>query len=150
MFRPKRIGSLFKRKRVREMGDAVGATYITVATRNPYDPDRVWEGEFLIDTGAVDTLVPRQHLESIGIVPEGQRIYGLADGKEISLDVAVARLEFLDQIVGGTVAFGAEGVEPLLGVTALESAGVEVDPHNETFSKLSATRMRGFRPRQLR
>ena len=155
MLKPKRIGRLFRRKSVREMparekDEAVGATYITVALRNPSDPDRVWEGDFLIDTGAVDSLVPRQHLESIGIVPEGQRVYGLADGREIKLDVAVARLEFLGEIVGGTVAFGAEEVEPLLGVTALESAGVEVDPHNETFSKLSATRMRGFRPRHLR
>ena len=150
MFRPKRIGTLLKKKSVRKMGDGVGATYITVVIRNPHEPDRVWEGEFLIDTGAVDTLVPRQHLEAIGIVPDGQRVYGLADGQEIRLDVAVVRLEFLDEIVGGTVAFGAEGVEPLLGVTALESAGVEVDPHNETFSKLSAIRMRGFRPRRLR
>lgn len=149
MFKPVRKGSLFKGKSVREIkerGDNVGATFITVSIRNPAELDRVWEGEFLIDTGAVDSLVPRQHLESIGIVPEGQRVYGLADGNEIKLDVAVARLEFLDEIVGGTVAFGAEHVEPLLGVTALESAGVEVDPHNATFNKLSAARMRGFRP----
>ena len=150
MLKVKRKGSLFSRKSVMEFkgrDDGMGATFITVAIRNPSEPERVWEGDFLIDTGAVDSLVPRQHLESIGIVPEGQRIYGLADGKEIKLDVAVARLEFLGEIVGGTVAFGAEGVEPLLGVTALESAGVEVDPHNETFNKLSATRMRGFRSR---
>ena len=125
----------------------MGATFINVAIRNPSEPERVWEAEFLIDTGAVDTLVPRQHLEAIGLVPEGTRIYGLANGQEIVMDVAVARLEFLDEIVGGTVAFGTEHVEPLLGVTALESAGVEVDPHNETFNKLSAARMRGFRPR---
>ena len=152
MLKPKRKGSLFRRrsasaKPTKERDDVVGATYITVAIRNPSEPERVWEGEFLIDTGAVDTLVPRQHLESIGILPDGQRVYGLADGKEIRLDIAVARIEFMGEIVGGTVAFGAEDVEPLLGVTALESAGIEVDPHNETLSKLSATRMRGFRPR---
>ena len=124
----------------------MGATFITVAVRNPHEPDRVWEGEFLIDTGAVDTLVPRQHLEAIGLVPEGNRVYGLADGNELRFDIAVARLEFMGEIVGGTVIFGGEAVEPLLGVTALESAGIEVDPHNETLNKLPASRMRGFRP----
>ena len=124
----------------------MGATFITVAVRNPHEPDRVWEGEFLIDTGAVDTLVPRQHLEAIGLLPEGSRVYGLADGNELRFDIAVARLEFMGEIVGGTVIFGGETVEPLLGVTALESAGIEVDPHNETLNKLPASRLRGFRP----
>ena len=80
------------------MGVSVGATFITVAVRNPHEPDRVWEGEFLVDTGATDTMVPRQHLEAIGLVPEGQRIYGLADGNEIRFDIAGARIEFEGEI----------------------------------------------------
>ena len=132
---------------IKGKGDAVGEVYITAVIRNPADPELMWEGEFLVDTGATDTLVPRQHLESIGIFSEGQRVYGLADGEEIRLDIAVARIEFEGEIVGGTVAFGAETAEPLLGVTVLESAGYQVDPHNETLNKLPASRMRGFRPR---
>ena len=123
----------------------MGAIRITVAIRNPAEPELVWEGEFLVDTGATDTLVPRQHLESIGLVPEGQRSYGLAGGSEILMDIAIARIEFMGDFTGGVVAFGAENAEPLLGVTALESVGVEVDPHNQTISKLPATRMVGFR-----
>ena len=147
MLRPKRKGNIVRRKAVREMGDSVGATYVTVMIRNPTEPERVWEGEFLVDTGATDTLVPKQHLEAIGIAPDSQRTYGLADGSEIRVDIAGARIEFLGERTYGTVLFGAEGVEPLLGVTALESVGVEVDPHNETLHKLPFTRMRGFRPR---
>ena len=149
MFKPVRNGSLFRRKSVREIkgrGGNVGATYINVAIRNPSEPDRVWDGEFLIDTGAVDTLVPRQHLEAIGIVPEGTRIYGLANGQEIVMDIAGARIELMDESTLGTVIFGEENVEPLLGVTALESVGIEVDPHNATLNKLPASRLRGFRP----
>ena len=152
MLKPKRKGNLFRRTSVsakpdKERDDTVGATYVTVAIRNPAEPERVWEGEFLVDTGATDTLVPRQHLEAIGLVSEGQRVYGLADGNELRFDIAVARIEIMGEIVGGTVIFGAENAEPLLGVTVLESAGFEVDPHNETLNKLPATRMRGFRPR---
>ena len=146
MLRPKSGWKLFRRKTVRELGESVGATYIPVAIRNPHEPDRVWEGEFLVDTGAVDTLVPRQHLEAIGLVPEGQSVYGLADGEEIRLDIAGARIEFEGEITWGTVAFGAETAEPLLGVTVLESAGYQVDPHNQTLNKLPASRLRGFRP----
>ena len=125
--------------------DAMGEIYITVAIRNPAQPERLWEGEFVVDTGAVDTLVPKQYLESIGIFPEGQRAYGLAGGQGIVMDIAGARIELLNEITWGTVAFGDENAEPLLGVTILESVGIVVDPHNETLSKLPVTRMRGFR-----
>lgn len=124
----------------------MGTTQVTVAIRNPAEPDRVWEGLFIVDTGAVDSLVPRQHLESIGLAPKGQRIYGLADGSEIRLDVTTGDIEFMGEIVGGTIVFGEEDAEPLLGVTALESVGIEVDPHNQTLRRLPSTRLRGFSP----
>ena len=124
----------------------MGATRVTVAIRNPAEPERVWQGLFLVDTGATDCLVPRQHLESIGLVPEGQRRYGLADGREVRLDIAVARIDFMGEFVGATVVFGEEDAEPLLGVTALESVGIEVDPLNQTLKRLPAVRLRGFRP----
>ena len=41
----------------------MGTTQVTVAIRNPAEPDRVWEGLFIVDTGAVDCLVPRQYPE---------------------------------------------------------------------------------------
>ena len=124
----------------------MGATYVTVAIRNPADLEQVWEGLFLVDTGATDCLVPRQHLESIGLVPQGQRRFGLANGAEIRLDIAVARVEFMGEFVGTTVVFGEEDAEPLLGLTALESVGIEVDPHNQALTRLPAARLRGFRP----
>ena len=145
MFRVKRKGNILTARTVKEGEGVVGETHITVAIRNPADPERVWEGEFLVDTGATDTLVPRQHLESIGIVPEGQRVYGLADGNETRFDIAGARIEFLGELAWGTVAFGAENAEPLLGVTVLESVGFQVDPHNQTLNKLPPSRMVGFR-----
>ena len=122
----------------------MGATHVTVAIRNPAEPDRVWNGLFLVDTGATDCLVPRQHLESIGLAPEGERIYGLADGSEIRLDVTGGRIEFMGEVTWGTIVFGEENAEPLLGVTALESVGIEVDPRNQTLRRLPATRLRGL------
>jgi clan AA aspartic protease len=91
----------------------MGATHVTVTIRNPAEWDRTWEGLFLMDTGATDCLVPRQHLEAIGLVPEGQRIYGLADGSEIKLDITVGRVEFMGETVGATIVMGDDDVEPL-------------------------------------
>ena len=126
----------------------MGAVHVDVAIRNPVQPDRVWEGRFLVDTGATDTLVPKQHLESIGLVPKTQRVYGLADGNELRLDITGGDIEFMGESTYGTVVFGDEDAEPLLGVTALESVGIEIDPHNHTITKLPAIRMRGgFRAR---
>ena len=120
----------------------MGATYVTAVVRNPAEPERTWEGLFLVDTGATDCLVPRQCLESVGLKPEGQRTYELADGSEIHMDVTVGRIEFMGDLVGATIIFGDEDAEPLLGVTALESAGIEVDPRNESLKKLPAVRLK--------
>ena len=120
----------------------MGTTHVTVTIRNPADPDRTWEGPFLVDTGATDSLVPRQHLEAIGLRPRSRRDYVLADGSEITMDVTTAEIEFMGEIVGGTILFGASNTEPLLGVTALESAGIEVDPVNQQLKRLPAVRLK--------
>ena len=48
-----------------------------------------------------------------------------------SVDVTVGELEIMGALSGGVVVFRDEGAEPLLGVTALEFAGIEVDPQNQ-------------------
>ncbi|MCY3771218.1 MAG: clan AA aspartic protease [Gemmatimonadetes bacterium] len=120
----------------------MGATYVTVRITNPGDPERHWEGLFLVDTGATDTLVPRPHLEAIGLRPKGQRTYQLADGSDLVMDVTTADIGFMGEHVGGTVLFGEPGAEPLLGVTALESVGIEVDPLNQQLKRLPAVRLK--------
>ena len=120
----------------------MGAIHVDVTIWNPADRSRSWEGPFLVDTGATDSVVPRECLNAIGLVPEAHRIYELADGRQVQMDVEVARIEFLDDMIGGTVVFGEPGTEPLLGVTALESMGVEVDPTNQELRKLSAVRLK--------
>ena len=121
----------------------MGATQVTVRITNPAEPDRFWEGLFLVDTGATDSLVPRQHLEAIGLQPRGRRTYELADGSELAVDVAVAEIEFMGEVVGGTVIFGESNAEPLLGLTALESVGIEVDPVSQRLKRLPAVRLKG-------
>ena len=125
----------------------MGITQVTVAVRNPGRPDTAWEALFLVDTGAVDCLVPGRHLRELGIEPRGKRIYELADGTETTFEIGVAEVEFMGDRVGATVIFGADDAEPILGVTALESVGIEVDPRSQRLKRLPSVRLKAATPR---
>ncbi|MDA0837124.1 MAG: clan AA aspartic protease [Planctomycetota bacterium] len=120
----------------------MGATHVTVTVRNPLEPDKTWEDLFLVDTGATDCLVPRSRLREIGIEPDAERTYELADGTELKMDIAGAKFEFMGESVYSTVIFGDDKAEPLLGVVALESVGIEVDPRNQRLKRLPAVRLK--------
>lgn len=120
----------------------LGVVHVDVTVRNPAQRARRWTGSFLVDTGTVDSLVPRRHLEAIGLRSMGQRVYVAADGREVALDVTVGELEIMGELSGGVIVFGDEAAEPRLGVTALASAGIEVDPRSQRLKRLPAVRLR--------
>ena len=93
----------------------------------------------------MDCYVPASRLREVGVQPGGQRTYELADGTERALQVGVAQVEFMGDVVGATVIFGDEDCEPILGVTALESAGIEVDPVSQRLKRLPAVRLKKLR-----
>ena len=126
----------------------MGETYATVTIMNMADPELAWEGEFLVDTGAHETFVPRGRLEAIGIEPFGSETHELADGSTAELDVGTAIIESMGRRGGLNVVFGADHAAPLLGVIALETLGAEVDPRNECLRLLPAKR--AVTPRRVR
>jgi hypothetical protein len=71
---------------------------------------------------------------------EGGWRYELADGSAIEYDFGLAEIEFLGEVTSGRVIFGPDDAEPLLGVTALESVGIQVDPANRTLKRMPAIR----------
>lgn len=44
----------------------------------------------------------------------------------------------MGELTAGRVVFGPEGTEPFLGVTALESVGILLDPVTKTLRRLPA------------
>ena len=104
---------------------------MAVTVRNPAQPDRMWTGLFRADTGAIDCVVPRQHLEAIGLTSKGQRTYELADGNPSGFDITTAQVEFMGEFAGATIVIVDEDTEPLLGRATLASVGIEVDPCSE-------------------
>ncbi len=120
----------------------MGIPPTVVAVSNPADSTRRWEEVFLVDTGAVNCLVPRIRLREIGIQPTGKRSYELANGREVLLDIGVAQIEFMGELVGATVIFGPDDAEPILGNTALASAGIEVDARNDRLKHRRSVRLK--------
>ena len=114
----------------------MGATHVNVTVRNPAEPERAWEGEFRADTGALNSVVSRRHLDEIGIRPEGTRAFEVADGSVADLDVGIAYLEFLGETTLGTVVFADDDTSPLLGLTAQRNAGIEYDPATRRFKPI--------------
>ncbi|MCK4249009.1 MAG: clan AA aspartic protease [Candidatus Omnitrophica bacterium] len=128
----------------------MGTTHVTVTIRNPAKPQKSWESLFLVDTGAIDSLVPKDHLKAIGLKPKGQRAYELADGSEVKMDITTGDIEFMGEIVGGTIIFADPGTEPILGVTALESVGIDIDPRSQKLKRMPATRLKKLKPKSNR
>jgi clan AA aspartic protease len=116
----------------------MGLTHVTVVIRDLAKQGTPYEAEFLVDTGAIDCLVPRDELTAAGVSPEAKAVYELADGRPVEYEFGFARIAFLGEETVAQVVFGPEGAEPILGVVALESMGVVVDPVTKTLKRLHA------------
>jgi clan AA aspartic protease len=116
----------------------MGFTHVTVRLRPNRRSRRKYEAKFLVDSGAMDCLAPASKLEKAGFKREGRMAYDLADGTITELDFGLAVIEFVGDITAGRVIFGPEDCEPLLGVTALESVGMVIDPATQRLKRLPA------------
>ena len=116
----------------------MGHMRVTVSLCASHSSKRKYQADFLVDTGATDSMAPASKLREIGIRPIGRIAYELADGTTKELEFGTAVIEFMGDITAGRVIFGPENAEPLLGVTALESTGVVMNPRNRTLKRLPA------------
>lgn len=116
----------------------MGLTHVTVTLRRPGSTNGSYEADFLVDTGAIDSLAAASALEKIGVEPAGTMMYELADGSVHEDRFGLVQIELMGEVTAGRVIFGPEQAEPLLGVTALESVGITVDPASRALKRLPA------------
>jgi len=86
--------------------------------------------EALVDTGATYTWVPRELLTRLGVAPEEEWPFVLADGREVQYPVAWILIRIGERTQPTIVVFGEPGSEPILGVFALEGFRLAADPVN--------------------
>jgi len=86
--------------------------------------------EALVDTGATYTWIPRDVLTTLGVTPEEEWPFVLADGREVRYPVAWMLMRIGERTQPTIVVFGEPGSEPILGVFALEGFRLAADPVN--------------------
>jgi len=116
----------------------MGLTHITAEVRNLNGKGKPFQGEFLVDTGAIDCMAPASRLKAARIKPEGKAVYELADGRPVEMQYGFARVSFVGAETVVQVIFGPEDAEPILGVVALENTGITVDPRSLELRRLHA------------
>lgn len=82
----------------------------------------------IVDTGSILTWIPAEILEQIGLSPEESKTFITINGDKIKRDIAVAICAVNGSKAGCNVVFGKSDDRTVLGVTALESMGLEVNP----------------------
>ncbi len=106
----------------------MGLTFLEIEVGNPANPDVTEKLEFLIDSGAVYSVVPATVLERLGIKPLAEKTFRLADGSKITRKKGVALFKYGGEVGGADVIFGEEGDSKLLGALTLEALGLALDP----------------------
>lgn len=106
----------------------MGLVYLNARIINPADRKKSERAEFLVDSGAVYSVVPRSVLKRLGIRPYGKKTFPLADGTRVTRQVGHAIFALNGEEGASPVIFGEKGDSLLLGVVSLESLGFILDP----------------------
>jgi len=106
----------------------MGINKLEIEVGNPANPAVTERVEFLIDSGAIYSVVPTPMLERLGIKPLSEQEFRLADGTKIVRKKGIALFKYGDKIGGADVIFGEEGDSVLLGAFTLEALGLALDP----------------------
>jgi len=83
---------------------------------------------FLVDTGAVFTVLPETVWRAIGLKAERVAEFTLADGTAIRRDVSECRIQVAGRAATSPVVLGGPTDAPLLGAVTLETLGLMVNP----------------------
>jgi len=106
----------------------MGLTVLEMEVANTARPETTKSLEFLIDSGAIYSVVPAAILEELGIKPLAEQAFRLADGSKITRKKGVAVFKYGGQVGGADVIFGEPGDSTLLGAFTLEALGLALDP----------------------
>ena len=106
------------------VGDFRVSIQIARAKGERFEPLRA-----LVDTASTFTWIPRDVLEGLGVRPEQEWPFELADGREQRYPVAWVQIRLEERRDQPTiVVFAPPGSEPILGVVTLEEYLLAVDP----------------------
>ena len=83
---------------------------------------------FLVDSGAVYSVLPQTVWKGLKLKPQRRLEFTLADGTTVTRDVSECRFELGGIGAASPVILGEERDQALLGVVTLETLGLVLDP----------------------
>ena len=86
----------------------MGLIHVTVTLRAGEKSRKKYQADFLVDTGATDSMAPAKALVRAGIRRRGRMAYELADGTTVEYDFGLAEIEFMGELTSGRVIFGSD------------------------------------------
>ncbi len=110
----------------------MGITTAILKVKEHRKSEKIADVEFLIDSGAVYSVVPGKILDDLEIEPYREMSFSLADGTSIKRRVCAAYFEFQGEGGPAPVVYGEEGDSALLGAETLGSLGLVLNPFNRT------------------
>jgi predicted aspartyl protease len=113
----------------------MGHTTAAVKICNPQDGTKCVETELIVDTGITYTWIRRERLEAIGVKPSKARKFRTIEGRTIEREVGEAVIECLGERAMSIVVFAERDDAEVMGVVALESLALEVDPVTRQLKK---------------
>lgn len=119
----------------------MGIVTVRVVVKKSYESKKAQAVTFLVDSGAVYSVVQGDILRRLGIRPHRARLFHLADGQEIERQIGDAYFEYKG--VGGAapVIFGEPGDANLLGATTLEALELVLDPFKRELRPMTLSLM---------
>ncbi len=114
----------------------MGLTMLELEVGNPATPEVTEKLEFLIDSGAVYSVVPAPILDRLGIKPLAEEQFRLANGEKIVRKKGGAVFKYGGRIGVADVIFGEPGDSVLLGAFTLEALGLSLDPLRRELKQL--------------
>lgn len=106
----------------------MGVTSLTIGVANPSRPAVTERLQFIVDSGAIYSVVPAPVLRRLKIRSLKRETFRLANGTTIVRRKGGALFKFQDYVGVADVIFGEQGDATLLGALTLEALGLSLDP----------------------
>ena len=115
----------------------MGMTYVDGIARGTEGQEQ--EVRFLVDSGAKYSLLPKSVWEALGLTPNREMTFVLADGATVERGVSECYLILPQGQSHSPVILGEEDDAALLGVVTLEILGLVLHPFNRTLQPMRMT-----------
>ena len=127
----------------------MGLTYVEGRLRAPGRRQRPRRVRFLVDSGAVYSVLRQRDWRALGLTPERELEFVLADGTTLTRGVSECTFELEGRRATSPVVLGETEDEALLGAVTLETLGLILNPLSRTLQPMRMVLARNVNARGI-